>query len=188
MTQRDLSCPSCSSAVKLEERASCKAGNLIYICKSCGGRYSLLESNPQLRPKADFPDSGDETVRLKVQTGKSSKNPQLSELVAPSGKEPLPSGVSLVLDLVEGEERGKSFQVEWTRTVLGRDLAEIQLMDQGISRRHAMIQVSDPETILLKDLASTNGTYHNGRLIDHCKIEDGDEIQIGSSVLAVLLN
>jgi pSer/pThr/pTyr-binding forkhead associated (FHA) protein len=72
--------------------------------------------------------------------------------------------------------------------MLGREAADICVADPLVSRRHAVLEIYNPETILLKDLSSTNGTYHNGRLIDHCKLADGDEIRMGSSILNVLID
>jgi pSer/pThr/pTyr-binding forkhead associated (FHA) protein len=78
-------------------------------------------------------------------------------------------------------------RVACSRSVIGREEGEIRIADPLVSRRHAVLEVYDLDTIILKDLASTNGTYHNGRLIDHCKLQDGDEVRMGSTILTVAI-
>ena len=43
-------------------------------------------------------------------------------------------------------------------------------------------------TIILRDLSSTNGTYHNGQLIAFSRLQDGDEIRLGQTVLALTMD
>jgi len=182
---RSLTCPGCGALVRLEEKASKKTGKLIYYCRPCLTRYGFAPSDPgDLPPLAA---SGSETVRLRVPRLRKSVPTLLEELVDPSERDPIPSGVCLTLDLVEGPDKGRSVKMEWTRAVVGRLQADIHIEDPSLSRRHALIEIYDAETVLLKDLSSTNGTYQNGRLIDHCKLADGDELRLGSTVITVLL-
>ena len=37
--------------------------------------------------------------------------------------------------------------------------------------------------IFLRDLGSTNGTYHNGRRITVSKLESGDTVGVGKTVM-----
>src|SRR4051812_48982902 len=68
-------------------------------------------------------------------------------------------------------------------TVIGRgQQADIQVIDEGISRRHAEI-VHEGENILIRDLGSTNGTYCNGDKITSYQLSDGDKIQVGSTTI-----
>jgi len=69
--------------------------------------------------------------------------------------------------------------------IIGREEGEVQIGDPMISRRHATLEVHDLETIILRDLSSTNGTYHNDQLIAFCRIQDGDEIRLGSTTMTV---
>lgn len=78
-----------------------------------------------------------------------------------------------------GPDRGKRFPLE--RTVqLGRGpLADLEVRDAAVSRRHAQISVQDGRCFL-SDLGSGNGTWLNGvRLTDPKALTDGDEIRLG---------
>ena len=66
---------------------------------------------------------------------------------------------------------------------MGRKHGEIPLSDLEISRRHAVIEVFGREMIFLRDLGSTNGTYHNGQRVTVSRLRNGDTIGVGRSVL-----
>jgi DNA-binding winged helix-turn-helix (wHTH) protein len=64
--------------------------------------------------------------------------------------------------------------------VIGRDAAaDVCIPAVGISRRHALIVVTD-ETVTLRDLSSKNGTFVNDRrVIEPVVLRDGAEIRLG---------
>jgi pSer/pThr/pTyr-binding forkhead associated (FHA) protein len=69
-----------------------------------------------------------------------------------------------------------------TPLVFGRDSScQLQLRDAKVSRRHAEIFWHEGD-FLLKDLDSANGTFVNGQGIRQVKLNDGDQIQLGSSL------
>src|SRR5688572_2885156 len=60
---------------------------------------------------------------------------------------------------------------------------EVRLPDDGVSRAHARL-FGDGDRILLEDLDSRNGTYHNGkRVTGPVPLADGDKIQIGRTTI-----
>ncbi len=65
--------------------------------------------------------------------------------------------------------------------VLGRDpAAAVSIDDAAVSRNHARIVIT-ADGAVLEDLASKNGTWLRGRRIASSeKLEDGDEIRVGS--------
>lgn len=64
--------------------------------------------------------------------------------------------------------------------VLGRlDDCDIHLRDEGISRRHASLQV-EGEGAVVKDLGSANGTYVDGRRVEEARLADGSRLHIGA--------
>lgn len=68
-------------------------------------------------------------------------------------------------------------------THLGRGFgADIQLEDQGVSRRHAII-VHRRGRIRILDDRSSNGLYVNGRRVVESELQDGDVIVLGRVVL-----
>ena len=188
MTISDLICPTCDLPVRLIERASRKAGKLIYACRQCDRRYSLGEEETLQAEESDVEDSGSRTLRVQSPPGFSEAVARLTELQPPSATGMLPQGIRLTLEFTDGPHRGHTLSVCQTRSILGREHGEIRLEDPLVSRRHALVEIYDPETIILKDLSSTNGTWHNGRLIDHCKLKDGDEVRLGSSLFNVVID
>ena len=67
--------------------------------------------------------------------------------------------------------------------VLGRSPdADIVLVDDGISRRHAQV-IREGDRFRVSDLGSTNGIYINGDKNDRYLLEDGDRLGIGSSTV-----
>jgi len=125
-------------------------------------------------------DSG--TVRMRVVR----KDGPPGQLVAALGE--LPDGMTVSLEVTDGPDRGSVHRVSRRVVIVGREEGEIVIPDPGISRRHASIEVVDFDTIILRDLSSTNGTYHNDQLIAFCKVQDGDEIRIGGSTMTVSID
>jgi len=67
-------------------------------------------------------------------------------------------------------------------TIIGRDPAcGIQLVGNGVSRRHMEVHRQGP-IFALKDLGSTNGSFLNGRRIQHGPVAPGGVLRIGEHV------
>lgn len=65
--------------------------------------------------------------------------------------------------------------------VIGRDAGlSVSLPFEGVSRRHAEITGTDPSTLVLRDLGSTNGTIVNGAAVSTHALTNGDRVQLGS--------
>ena len=99
----------------------------------------------------------------------------------------VPEELKFSLKVLEGTEAGKVFEIIHSRVTLGREEGEIQLGDPLVSRKHAAFEIYGSHHIVVKDLASTNGTYLNGRLIAYSKLNNGDKIKIGSTVLEAVI-
>ena len=74
-------------------------------------------------------------------------------------------------------------------TLIGRGTeTDIQFVkDTELSRKHCSILMLDAEKFLLRDDASTNGTFLNDQAIDPTTpipLQDGDEIHIGNTYLS----
>lgn len=95
----------------------------------------------------------------------------------------LPPGTSAVLEVVAGQDAGKVFRFTRGNVVLGRRNGEVPLTDVEVSRRHAMVEVFGRDMIFLRDLGSTNGTFHNGRKVAASRLRPGDTVGVGRSVL-----
>lgn len=67
--------------------------------------------------------------------------------------------------------------------VIGRGTdADLQLMDQGVSRRHADVHIADGQATVY-DLGSTNGTSVNGHSVRSQLLQHGDVIRVGHTRL-----
>jgi diguanylate cyclase (GGDEF)-like protein len=88
------------------------------------------------------------------------------------------------LIVLAGAAVGEMYKISKDQTVIGRgSQADIQVIDEGISRRHAAIQL-EGERVVVLDLGSTNGTYLNGERVENNHgLRDGDKIQVGSTTI-----
>lgn len=88
--------------------------------------------------------------------------------------------------VIQGESPavGERFRLQSSSITLGRDpTADIPLTDEFASAQHAQLVRHEGEYYVV-DLGSTNGTSLNGRrLTDSTYLAEGDEIEIGETVL-----
>lgn len=70
---------------------------------------------------------------------------------------------------------------------IGRDPANsLSISDLSLSRRHCLLS-RDDDSYKLRDLESRNGTFVNGNVISEKRLNHGDQISVGESVLVFLL-
>lgn len=100
----------------------------------------------------------------------------------------LPPGLNAVVEAVAGVDTGRTFRFTRGNVTIGRKVGEIPLSDLEVSRRHATIEVFGRDMIYVRDLGSTNGTYHNGRRITVARLKTGDTVGIGKTVLKLVVN
>jgi pSer/pThr/pTyr-binding forkhead associated (FHA) protein len=86
-----------------------------------------------------------------------------------------------VLVVLTGDFQGTEHALVKEETLIGRNpTTDITLIDEGISREHALI-LRDEATgsFTIEDLQSTNGTKVNGKRVRSASLSDGDEIEVG---------
>lgn len=176
--ERQARCPSC--------------GDVSHAARGGAGRAAAATHCPGPRGPDQFTERNHDGTLLDAQAttikmtsiarAASVQRPQ------PDGRLELPVGLNIALEATAGPALGRVYSLEGRLAVIGREEGEIRIPDPMISRRHACLEVHDLETIILRDLSSTNGTYHNDQLIAFCRIEDGDEIRVGSTTLTVSLD
>ena len=91
-----------------------------------------------------------------------------------------------LLFATEGPMQGRQFMIRSRDVVIGRSHdAEISFADdEQVSRRHAKITCEEDGSFLITDMASTNGIRLNDEAVTQHKLEDGDRLLIGDTVLA----
>ena len=87
------------------------------------------------------------------------------------------------LFVIQGRDQGRRFELNSPLTSIGRETSnDIQLRDTEVSRQHAIVRLDDGEFSLV-DLNSSNGCFINSRRIEQSKLQNGDRVQIGRSVM-----
>jgi len=89
------------------------------------------------------------------------------------------------LILRTGLSKGASWPITGAPLLIGREQGcQIALPDALISRKHCEIVLSAGQ-ILLRDLGSSNATFVNGKPVDTCTLQPGDQVMLGRTVLLV---
>ena len=87
------------------------------------------------------------------------------------------------LFVIRGVDQGTRFELDQPVVGIGRDSSNVvKLHDTEISRRHAeIIRADDSYTVV--DLESSNGTFVNGQRISQHRLDSGDHLQIGKTLI-----
>ncbi len=92
------------------------------------------------------------------------------------------------LRFISGKYQGGEFSLPANREIVVGRSSELDmvLVEDMVSRRHAKIIVADDQ-IFIQDLGSTNGTFVNGEKIKRAKLNEGDRILIGTSIIKLVM-
>jgi hypothetical protein len=189
-----IECTSCHSKYQYDEERFERKPSKKIKCAKCQAIFEI--HNPAFASKpAAGPATGsrhDATHIGKTKVPESTEQSPMPEADArATGKQPtdprLPAGKRLSLAVLDGNDAGSVFRIEKPRVTIGRSGADVTLADSEASRQHAAIEVR--ETIYtLHDLASTNGTFVDGRRIDEpVELQDKAEFQIGTTTLMFIV-
>jgi DNA-binding winged helix-turn-helix (wHTH) protein len=181
-----------------------RAGNVVPLEPKM---YELLELLIRRRPAVVTNIELDELLWPKVCVARTSLTRLVSELRTALGDSSRASlivrtsykvGYAFCAEVTElGEVRTAPapIEVRWMKRVFpltygdhvaGRDAdCSVAIDGSTVSRQHARITVAH-EAVTVEDLGSTNGTYVNGTRINAAtRLAVGDELSLGSEVLAV---
>jgi pSer/pThr/pTyr-binding forkhead associated (FHA) protein len=90
----------------------------------------------------------------------------------------------IYVKIMGGPDKGKVYDLSSGGSyVVGRGKGDIPLSDGKVSHRHAELKLLGPEAYFVIDLASTNGTFLNGRRVERQQLHGGEEIRVGDSLL-----
>lgn len=128
----------------------------------------------------DAVDGGDETDSTKVL---SSDQATLNQEMATAKEQ------EACLIIIRGTPQGHRFFITQNEMVLGRDpSADISILDQSISRKHAKVIKKDGK-VFLADLGSANGSLINDKKLaknETRQLAKEDMIKLGSTVMKFL--
>lgn len=87
------------------------------------------------------------------------------------------------LEITKGSRRGEVVVLTTGSNLIGRGSnADLTLTDDGVSRQHAKVSISEEGIVTVLDLDSTNGTFVNGARVDMAIVREGDRLEIGPDV------
>lgn len=90
---------------------------------------------------------------------------------------------SLTITESPGGQVGTRFIVKQRPLGGGRHPSqEIQLLDQEVSRRHFLIRMEGDDHVVT-ELQAANGVYVNNTKVKEHKLQEGDQIRVGATVL-----
>jgi hypothetical protein len=93
----------------------------------------------------------------------------------------------LALRFISGKHKGNEYLLPPSGEVcIGRSSdIDVVLIEDMVSRKHAQITINGNE-LKIEDLGSTNGTFVNGERITEMKLQQGDRILIGTSIMKLV--
>jgi pSer/pThr/pTyr-binding forkhead associated (FHA) protein/tetratricopeptide (TPR) repeat protein len=91
------------------------------------------------------------------------------------------------LVIIGGNDRGKEFPLEEGDNGIGRGLDNaVVLADIAVSRKHTLV-CAEGGQFVVRDLGSGNGTLVNGGKVHTHQLSDGDQIELGNTLLRFVL-
>ena len=93
-------------------------------------------------------------------------------------------GERLRLLVRQGQDQGTCYSLLGDLVFIGREDCQIVLNDTNISRKHAEISWKGDHYVI-RDLGSANGIVYNGNKVPESKLNPGDIVLMGLTVLEV---
>jgi len=101
----------------------------------------------------------------------------------------LQPGKLMALEVISGVAKGRRYEFTKPRVILGRmgGGADFEIDDSEVSRWHCAIEVK-PDSVWLRDLESTNGTYFDEDRTRAAFLMDGAQFRIGNTILEMKIS
>lgn len=93
------------------------------------------------------------------------------------------------LRFLSGKNQGREYVLgDPSDTVMGRAAdAEVILVEGMVSRHHAVLRLRNGE-LTIEDLGSMNGTFVNGERVRSRRLEEGDRVLVGTTIMKVIFS
>ena len=167
----EVRCPNCGREQSIEEKDLGLREKVEVRCQGCG--ESFAASNPRL-------------ATLRVETTRGSAPPGSVEYSQEGRPLVLPQDKKISLKVLEGNEAGTVFAVAKPRVTIGRSNVDIVIRDRVVSRQHCALEVSE-DSVLLRDLGSTNGTMVGSQVVQTAILTSGSTFRIGMNTFQLLI-
>jgi DNA-directed RNA polymerase subunit RPC12/RpoP len=142
------------------------------VCPNCDGRRFRRASLFDARPTVD-------AAAIEVAE-------TYPDWLAEARAELEQAGHYLAFDEGDGDYAVVRLQTGWTR--IGRSgAADIRFDDPTVSRRHALVVLTEGGDLRALDDRSLNGLFVNGGRVDWAPLSDGDALEIGCYRIYVLV-
>ena len=97
------------------------------------------------------------------------------------------STTTVKFDIYDGNELVRSEELSEQTIKIGKmSSSHIRIDDEGISRLHAVVEVSGPNKVEILDLSGA-GTFVNGDKVRKHQLHSGDQIQLGRFMVVVTI-
>lgn len=175
-----VACPGCHSVYSVKEELVPATG-IRTKCPKCAELITIVPDPSEVsNPEIDYAHTMILFNPLPAQ-----EDEQLREVKSGVTGEPrLAPGLKVTVEETDGYSPGKRYEIKKPVTLIGRSKADILLDDPEVSRKHAAIEMYG-DKVVVKDMGSTNGTFLNGFGVKMAFVKDGDEVQVGNTVLKV---
>jgi len=95
---------------------------------------------------------------------------------------------NLSLAMFKSDGTRRDFPLVKDRIVIGRKVnCDLRIPLTAVSRQHCEITVDDGK-VHIKDLGSSNGTYHNSVRVQEAHLSAGDELVVGPVVFTLIVD
>ncbi len=94
--------------------------------------------------------------------------------------------IPITFKVYSGDELVRTEQLTQDIIKVGKlGSSHLRIDDDKVSRMHAVIEVTDADEIDIIDLGSASGTIVNGKKVNKCRLQNGDEILLGDTRVVV---
>eukprot|EP00752_Nemacystus_decipiens_P016080 g14376.t1 len=95
---------------------------------------------------------------------------------------------NLALAMFKSDGTRRDFPLVKDRVVIGRKVnCDLRIPLTAVSRQHCELTI-DGDTVTVKDLGSSNGTYHNAVRVQEANLAAGDELVVGPVVFTMIID
>ncbi|MEX0655598.1 MAG: FHA domain-containing protein [Phycisphaeraceae bacterium] len=98
--------------------------------------------------------------------------------------------MDVLLVMFKSDGARRDFQITKDRVIVGRKTdCDLRIPLSSVSRHHCELTIDrEQQQVALRDLGSSNGTYHNNVRVQEAVLAAGDEVMVGPVVFTVVID